>query len=438
MTASFAYRFSLAPNLALFRAEIEHALSFVERAHGIGRDPSAARVLHYGPEPPEGALAVPAVLFPGGVRLAEDGIHPVREALEKLAAGVGPAPLFPVRGPAASDERFAYDAIGLIALMLTRLEERGSPANDRYGRFPYAASMAARFHSSAEPAADQAARDLALALTGGHAPSATSYEVLVTHDVDRLRGYHRPLTPLREAAGDLLKRRSPLRASRRLWRAFGGGDPWRSARRLMARSEARGVPSRFYFMGPSAASMDSPYALSMAPLLRRLVGEIQGRGHLIGFHPGFGTASDAALWTRQKQGLERIIGLQVNEGRQHVLGYDAATTPDIWASNSMVLDLTLAFPEITNFRAGTCRRFKAYSLTRRTPLALEQASTALMDFGLFGGKYRDLSPQQALDEASHAADICRRFGGAFVVLHHLGSCDAKVDRFFETVMREVA
>jgi hypothetical protein len=438
MTAFFAYRFSLAPSLAPFLPEIEYALDFLDRVHGLRRDPSASRVLHYGAEPPIGALAVPAVLFPSGVRVADNGVHPARDALDKLAAGGAAVPLFPKSAARFDGGRLGYDAIGLIALMLTRLEERDSPAADRYGRFPYAASLAARFHAGADPAADLAAQDLAAALTGGTVASATSYEVLATHDVDRLRGYHRPFVPLREAAGDLLKRGKPVAAARRLLRAYGGGEPWHSARRLMARSEAKGVQSRFYFIGPSNAPMDSPYALSMVPLLRRLIDEIRARGHIIGFHPGFGTQADAALWGRQKQGLEHLIGAPVSEGRQHVLGYDAAATPDIWAANGMTLDLTLAFPEMTGFRAGSCRRFKAYSLVQRAPLPLEQASTAVMDFGLFGGKYRSLTLQQALDEAARAADICRRYGGVLVLLHHLGRCDAIVDRFFETVMREVA
>lgn len=435
MTASFAYRFSLAPSLARFRPEIEHALAFVDRAHGLRRDDTAARVLHYGPEPPPGALAVPAVLFPNGVRLADDGIHPVHEALDKLAQGRGIAPLFP--GLAVSDGRFGYDAIGLIAAMLTRLEERDSPAADRYGRFPHAASLAARFATAAEPPADVAARDLAVALSGGAVSNATSYEVLLTHDVDRLRGYHRLLAPLREAAGDVLKRGRPIRAASSLLRAYAAGEPWRSGRRLMARSEAKGLQSRFYFMGPSTAPMDSPYAVSMTALLRRLIDEIRARGHIVGFHPGFGTQADPALWARQKEGLERIAGAAVTEGRQHVLGYQAARTPDIWADNGMALDLTLAFPETTGFRAGTCRSFTAYSLWRRTPLGLMQASTAVLDFGLFGGKYRDLSLKQALDEAGRAAAVCRRFGGSLVLLQHTGAGEAVVDRFFEAVVRDV-
>ena len=219
MTTPFAYRFSLAPALEPYRPEIEHALDFVDRVHALKRDEAAARRLHYGPEPPPGALAVPAVLFPDGVRLERDGIHPAREALEASAAGRGAAALFPGPGPAVADGRFSYDAIGLIALMLSRLEERDSPSRDRYGRFPHAASLAARFHSASEPPADRAAFDLAGALIGDAPSNATRYEVLLTHDVDRLRGYHRPLAPVRTAAGDLLKRHAPVRAVTTLWRS---------------------------------------------------------------------------------------------------------------------------------------------------------------------------------------------------------------------------
>jgi hypothetical protein len=346
-------------------------------------------------------------------------------------------PLFPVAGPAIADGRLLYDAIGVITLMLTRLEERDAPPKDRYGRFPYAASLAARFHVGTDPPVDRAALDLAGALIGDTPPIATRYEALLTHDVDRLRGYHRPFAPLRTAAGDLLKRRAPARAAATLRRAYLGGEPWRSARRLMARSEAKGLQSRFYFMGPSTAAMDSPYAVSMVPLLGRLIGEIRARGHIVGFHPGYGTQAEPTLWTQQKAGLERIVGAPVTEGRQHVLGYEAAHTPDIWAANRMALDLTLAYPETTGFRAGTCRRFAAYSLVRRVPLALAQASTAVMDFGLFGGKYRNLSLKEALDEAAAAAATCRRFGGALVLLQHTGTDEPIIDRFFEAVMREL-
>lgn len=430
-----AYRLSVSPALEAFRPEIEHACAFLERCHPLARDAGASTVLHYGPGAPAGAVPIPNLLFPRGVRLDTDGVHPIHGVLERHAdrqvTGLFSAPS---QGPG-----LAYDALGLIFLLLTRLEERGHPARDRYGRFPRAAALAVRRTGAAGPLADEAARDVAAALFGrADPPLATSYAVHVTHDVDRLRGYHRLHEPLRQAAGDLLKRGRPGAALRRLVDGYAAGEPWRSVRAIMAASESRGLKSRFYFMGPSYHPMDSPYAASMPRLLRALGDEIAERGHVIGFHPGFETPSDPGTWQAQKAGLERALGRSVTEGRQHVLRYAAEDTPDIWNDAGMALDATLAWPEASGFRNGTCRRHAAYSLRRRRTLALDQVATAVMDFGLFGGKYRDLSVADALAEAKAANALCRRHGGTFAILHHTGQMRAPQRTFFERVLEFAA
>ena len=433
------YRLSIAPDLEAFRREIEYASAFLDRCHFVTRTQRAARVLHYGPDAPPGAVAVPAALFPGGLSVARDGLHPGRERLERMLRSDGSTALFPQDKDTVAGQRLGYDALGLIFLMLSRLEERDGPESDRYGRFRHEAALATRLGRHANPLADQAVFDLARALTGKERPAnRTAYEVVMTHDADRLRGYHRWHEPLRNAPGDMIKRRRLAAGLRRLTRAYLGGEPWRSVRALMSLSEEAGLQGRFYFMGPTRRKMDSPYARTMAGLLRRVAGEIVARGHRVGFHPGFGTHADAAEWRRQKAGLEEVIGRPVEEGRQHVLGYAAETTPDIWDDAGMRLDLTLAFPEATGFRSGTCRRFPAYSLCRRRALQLEQVATAIVDFGLFGGKYRDLTVEAALADVAPAVEACRRYGGTLVLLYHTGHTDSKVQRFFTTLLREVA
>jgi hypothetical protein len=126
----------------------------------------------------------------------------------------------------------------------------------------------------ADPLADRAAWDLAVALTGQGGPAnRTSYDFYLTHDVDRLRGYHRPLEPARWAIGDLLKRGSPGQAWRRLYTGYLAGEPWQSFRELMAAAEQVGRPGRFYFIGPSALSMDSPYAHTKRTQLKKVSDE---------------------------------------------------------------------------------------------------------------------------------------------------------------------
>lgn len=426
-----AYRLSLAPGLEPFRGEIEFACDFLDNAYGLTRAAEAPRVLHYGAGAAAGAVSVPGVLFPGCVRTDPQGLHPNRAALvHALRAENGLRP-----SSAHADGAFAYDALGLIFLLLSRLEERDHPARDRYGRFPLSAALFPAEAGRLYPWADRAARDLAAALTGDpRPPHRTACTIKLTHDVDMLKGYHRVWEPLRWAAGDALKRGRPGAALARLGAAYFGGEPWRSSRRLMTLAEHRGLTNHFYFMGPSRDPMDSPYVETMTGTLARLAGEIRARGHVVGFHPGFKTCGDAAEWRRQRDGLERAVGGAVREGRQHVLRYDAASTPRIWSDAGMRLDCTPAYPEAVGFRTGSCRPHRTYDLVARQALPLVQLSTAAMEFGLFGGKYADLPLDRAVADTAWAAEICREFGGTLVLLFHTGQQEPRLWAWLESVL----
>jgi hypothetical protein len=206
----------------------------------------------------------------------------------------------------------------------------------------------------------------------------------------------------------------------------------------MELAEDNGITSRFYFMGPSDQSMDSPYVITMASLLRDVASEVRRRGHVVGFHPGFFTARDSREWRRQRDGLQAVLGVEVTEGRQHVLRYDAAVTPRIWSDAGMALDCTPAYPEVVGFRTGTCRPHQAYDLVARRSLPMQQLSTAAMDFGLFGGKYRELSYEQALADTLWAADTCRNYGGTFVMLLHSGQRDQVLWRWAGETLAKAA
>jgi hypothetical protein len=48
-----------------------------------------------------------------------------------------------------------------------------------------------------------------------------------------------------------------------------------------------------------------------------------------------------------------------------------------------------------------------------------------MEFGLFGGKYADLSPERAMADTAWAIAVCREFGGTFAALFHTGRQDRR-------------
>ncbi len=424
------YRLTLDPPLEAFRPEVEHALQFVDDCYGLVRTSDAATTLHYGATATAGSVHIRPVLLPDGIRIAGDGIHPRLDAIACLCP--------PGKGLLPDGNDLDYDAIGLIFLLLSRLEERVHPALDRYERFPITAALLQPEAGRLYPWADRAAHDIAAALTGTRSPAPqTRYQVKFTHDVDRLKGYHRPFDPLRASAGDILRRGAGLAQSlARLKTAYLGGEPFWCARRMMDLSERHGIVSHFYFMGPSKHPMDSPYVLSMRSTLRRLIGEIKARGHVCGYHPGFMTARNPAEWQRQRCGLEEAAGIEVREGRQHVLRYDAAVTPRIWSDAGMELDCTPAYPEVVGFRTGTCRPARAFDLVARTTLPLRQISTPVMEFGLFGGKYRDLDDDTAAADANWARDLCRTYGGTYTLLFHTSLREPRLWNWFDRVLRD--
>ena len=92
-----SYHLSLHPELEVFRSELEFACRFVDQCHPVTRSDTASPiVLHYGPAPPAGAIHIPNALFPDGVSIDDQGIHPNFAYLQELEKnGTSPALLPP-------------------------------------------------------------------------------------------------------------------------------------------------------------------------------------------------------------------------------------------------------------------------------------------------------------------------------------------------------
>lgn len=433
------YSVSLDQSLDKYGAEIDYVLTEMERYYPLRRN----RVgelgevhLHYGGENNIANVVVPDLLFgkyteikkPGGVYINRNFISD----LIKVRGGI-----LPKSGDKNGlDGELTYDALGLAFLMLSRIEERNSVSTDHYGRYPATEAFAVRAGLNAIPLADRALDDIAKRLLQRSSPiHLSSYEVVPTHDVDILKGYHRLHQPLRYAFGDILKRNDPNSALNRL-KAYGSGEPWGSFNQLMNLSNRYGFSSCFNFMGPSNNPIDSTYACLYPKLLKKVASHICSRGHKVGYHPGFDTYENAEEWNKQRQELETIIGRSVKEGRQHVLKFNVEITPKFWSDACMNVDYTMAFPEVSGFRTGSTRCFKAYDFYNRKALKVDLCATTVMEFGLFGGKYRDLEPEQALEECRPLIKECRRYGGRFVILQHTGITSEKIRNFYERLLSE--
>jgi len=422
----FYYNLELSEELRVFEPEVTYALEYVERHYPIRRMLGAERTLSYGGR----ASDIPATFFERAIIAKDDGVH---------LAPAHSAALFSIWPKRRSNPTSPvdYDAVGLLFFMLSRIEERGTKGRDRHDRFSSAQAAAVEQGLAKRAIADEAAEDIAQLISGTKLSSLTKFEIVPTHDVDRLKSWRYLAEPLRYFAGDLLKRRQGLCSFKRL-KVYTSGEPAKSFRRVMTMSEEFGLKSRFFFMGPSDDPMDSPYATKMVGTLRRQAEEVAERGHIVGFHPGYRTFRDPALWQWQKQRLEEIIGQKVHEGRQHVLRYDVVKTPRIWAQNQMRIDYTLAYPDMSGFRNGSCRPHRVYDLEHRRPHDLDQCATPVMDFAMFDDKYRQMTPEEAFADISEIVETTRQFGGRLTYLFHTGHPSEAVFGFFHDFLRRYA
>lgn len=322
------------------------------------------------------------------------------------------------------------DLVGAIFFLLSRYEELAVPfVGDDHGRFPHELSVAHRAGCLDLPVADAYTDLLAAALVrlwprlSLRRPASA---VVPTHDVDvpfarrsaGLRGQ------LRSVAGDVVKRRDPLLATRRLASAFGllaeRSDPYQTFDFLMDAAEAHGLHATFLFLaGDGRGPLEGTYGPT-EPGIAKLMRRIDRRGHGIGLHATYGAVDHPGAVGREAErlaaALERAHPEQRPRGvRHHFLRW----TPRLWPeadAAGLGWDSSAGYARALGFRAGTCRPYRAYDLVRRRSLTLVERPLVAMDATI--AVYLRAGADAALASVAALGGQCRRFGGELVLLWH--------------------
>jgi hypothetical protein len=368
-------------------------------------------------EDPEGtAVVLPDVLFATApdAWLTPASLPAVRRAQDGLPVLYG-----------SEDD---VDVLGGAFFMLTRYEELVVADRDRFGRFPAAASVATREGFLDMPIVDAYVERLWDALSAAwprlqRTPRA--FEVVLTHDIDDplTTIEHGPRDVLRQLGGDLIRRRDPRLAGRRLRSLVGDHrvDPNNTFDFLMEVSERHGLRSAFYFLAHrDERPRQGPY-LFEHPWVRALIGQIARRGHEVGIHPSHCTYRDAERTLEELTRLRRVAeseGVQQEQwgGRQHFLRWANPDTWRNWETAGLRYDSTLAYSEAVGFRAGTCHAYRAFDLQARRALDLQERPFQVMDVALLSSMALPLDAARAT--VLQIAAQCRRYRGSMGILWH--------------------
>ena len=373
--------------------------------------------LYYGPDPPSSPDVLP-------IRLREetlaffDGRRPYAPDRARWRTWEGER--WPVLFGADGED----DPVASAFFWLSGWQEHTVRARDRHGRFPYAASLQARWDLGGRPAVEAYRAWLAEGLAALGAPvqrrrwGAHAWAVCPTHDVDYLRkGRLGTFRRERQRAAEDPSRTSVLG---RLVRATGAAmysqDPFQAAlRRMPKETRQRGGQGTYFFKTGATSPHDAAGATDVR-LSRKRIAALERDGFEVGLHPSYHAHAHAGYLERERDRLAALVSGPIVSVRQHYLRYEAPATPRLHERAGFRIDSTLGWAEREGFRHATCLPFQLFDIERNAPLDVWEMPLALMDAALFN--HRRLGPDEAERVTADVLATCRRFGGVAVALWH--------------------
>lgn len=169
--------------------------------------------------------------------------------------------------------------------------------------------------------------------------------------------------------------------------------------------------------------LDPQYSLDH-PRLKWLISQLSEASHPVGLHSSFGSWNDKDRLAREKKRLQKVLGHELADIRQHWLRFGVTITWSLQREVGFGRDFTLGFNDRAGFRASTA-----------LPLDLGAGKiiavpTTLMDSQLFSRSLRGWASRTALID--QLMDEVEGFGGHIAINWHphtLGSAYGWLDTY---------
>ncbi|NBV82809.1 hypothetical protein EBR57_01605 [bacterium] len=315
--------------------------------------------------------------------------------------------------------KFGFDIVATIFFMLTRWEEVLSNTFDKHTRARAEDSVSRRFNFLHRPIVDEYIEVLKSAiqfLCPTLSLPNSIFSALITHDVDELRRWRKPLRYLKDCFDDIrgIKTWDDVQATIARY-ITAPKDPYDTFDYIMNLSEQNGLASHFFFMSGGSSDLDNRYSITDSETTT-LIGRIRTRNHVIGFHPSYNAYIDSDQFTSELELLRSVTPHPILSGRQHYLRFKVPDTWQIWENEGLEWDSTLLYADTLGFRAGTCHPFSVFNCNTRTHLTLKEIPLTVME-SIACDDMR-LSADQCEAQINSAIDVVKKYNGTFVLLWH--------------------
>ncbi|HRD51477.1 MAG TPA: hypothetical protein PKY96_02405 [Flavobacteriales bacterium] len=136
----------------------------------------------------------------------------------------------------------------------------------------------------------------------------------------------------------------------------------------------------------------------------------------IGLHPSYRSIEQDGVTQHERNRLSLAIGQTITQSRQHFLRFNTPETFRTAIALGFREEHSMGCHDQLGFRAGTCTPYTWYDLERDEPTSLTIHPFAVMDNTL--REKLELSPEDAVRDASRVIDAVKRVRGTFTGLWH--------------------
>lgn len=330
------------------------------------------------------------------------------------------------------------DVVAAAFYLLSGWQEYFSDERDQHGRFPYAASVQARYGFVALPVVNYYFDVLKTALeqaTGQQyaprrwGPQRAGFAAFISHDVDNLRsGWKAP-------AKAALRQGRLLRFAQLLGRRLAQPDPWDNLEAVAAQVAQYGGRSTFFILPEHRKAPDNtPNAdYRLTQRIRQRLKLLQEQGYEIGLHGQVGSSITLSGMLTM-QAYDKMLDLDFVGCRFHYLHWEPRLTPTFINSpftkidHPFAYDSTLGFAEHYGFRNSYCLPFEPFDFATGEAAGFLEIPLNVMDATLHHPRYLQLAPHEILPTLGPMLAEIRRFGGVASILWHNENFDPANER----------
>ncbi|MFC5271732.1 DUF7033 domain-containing protein [Adhaeribacter terreus] len=306
------------------------------------------------------------------------------------------------------------DIIAAAFYFLSGWQEIHSLERDRFGRFPYKASLQFQHQFVTIPVVNYYFDILKTALEKGYGISLqnpqSQFTTFLSHDVDRLESAWK-IEGVKQ-----LKKGNLLQIPKLGWQKLMRQDHWNNLKTVAKTVKKIGGVSTFFWLAQKGKYQNQPnadYDLT-APKYQQQIKFLEAEGFENAVHGSFGSSEN----TLQLKNEAAKIGSNVSGNRFHYLCFDPVKTPQVLVEAGINYDSTLGFAEHFGFRNAYCFPFQLFDFSSLKPYPFLEIPLNLMDATLWHPNYLQITPEKVAEIIKPMLLEIKKFGGVFGLLWH--------------------